>query len=402
MRVSTAQFYMQNGLKMSNRQSDIHELSEHSSSQKRVLTAKDDAVAYSTLSGYKDDLAAIERYKRNITQAENRNSLQGVVFSSATDVLNALRDTMLEANNGVRSDEDLATLSQQATNYLEELLDLANTKDGDGSYIFSGYQIDKKPFSVTPDNSVNYNGDRGVRELQIAKNVLVSINQSGDEVFQKINNPIGDFSADYIANESGVSVLSANIVDRNQYNSVANNPQDYSFDFTAPDLLTVTDSLGVAVYPTAPYTAGQTISFDGIDVQLNGNPLPLDSFNITPQDNIGLFDTVKSAIDWLNVGSSSISDSEYQVGFDVILNQLNNALNHVSAQETDTGINLQVIERQKNNHLDNELPLNEGRESIEGLDLIKAYSDLEQMKVALQAAQQTFIQTQNLSLFNYI
>ena len=95
MRVSTAQFYTQNGLQMSNKQANVNEQSTYISSGKRVITAKDDAVSFSTLTGYKDDLASLERYQRNITQAENRNSRQEVLFTGSTDILNELRDIKL-------------------------------------------------------------------------------------------------------------------------------------------------------------------------------------------------------------------------------------------------------------------------------------------------------------------
>lgn len=402
MRVSTAQFYTQNGLQMSNKQANVNEQSTYISSGKRVITAKDDAVSFSTLTGYKDDLASLERYQRNITQAENRNSRQEVLFTGSTDILNELRDLLLQANNGVRTREDLDAFANQMKHGLESMLDIANTQDETGTYIFAGHQIDNEPFSIQPDNSVIYNGDNGVRELQIAKNIIIPINQPGDAAFQKVKNATGDFSANYNTNTSGVSIISADVVDRNLYNGAVNNPQDYNFTFTAPNNLTVTDSLSNVVYPSTPYVAGQIISFEGIEVQLNGNPLPGDDFDITPQSNISLFDTIKSAIDWLNASNSPTVQEQHQVDFNTILNQFNNALDHISSNRAESGINLQLIERQKNNHLDAELYLNESRSDIEDLDYAKAVSEFEQSKIALQAAQQTFNQIKDLNLFNYI
>jgi len=49
MRVSTAQFYLQSGLQMSNQNAEVTEQMSHLSSGKRILTAKDDAVSYGTL-----------------------------------------------------------------------------------------------------------------------------------------------------------------------------------------------------------------------------------------------------------------------------------------------------------------------------------------------------------------
>ena len=93
MRVSTAQFYIQNGLQMSNQQAGVNEQVNYISSGKRVITAKDDAVAYSTLAGYKNDLANIEKYQRNITQAENHNSLIDTSLANAEGIMNELKDS---------------------------------------------------------------------------------------------------------------------------------------------------------------------------------------------------------------------------------------------------------------------------------------------------------------------
>lgn len=401
MRVSTAQFYYQNSQQLSSKQSDVNEQTAYIASGKRVLTAKDDAVSYGTLAGYKNELANLEKYQRNITQADNRNSLQETTFANAESLMQDMKTLFIQANNGTLSDNDLSALSELAENNLEQMLGVANTKDETGGYIFSGYQIDVKPFSVQPDNSVTYHGDNGVRELQIAKNVLVEMNQPGDEAFEKVNNYQGDFSAIYNTNTSGIALNNATITDRGAYDA-ATNPPDYTFSFTSATDLTVTDSLGTPVYTTTTYTAGQNIAFNGIEVQLDGNPLPGDSFDITPQENISVFDTIKSAIDWMNVTGSARYTVEHGIEYGDVLEQIDSALNHIISRRTEAGVNLQLIDNQSNYHQDSQLYLASGQSNIEDLDYAKAISDFEQSKVALQAAQQTFVQIKDLSLFNYI
>ena len=254
MRVSTAQFYFQNSQQLTNKQSSVNEQVNYLSSGKRVLSAKDDAVAYGTLAGYKDELANIEKYQRNITQAENRNSLQDISFANAEDLMQELKQVFIQANNGTLSDDDLTSLAEQAGNSLSQLLDIANTKDETGGYIFSGFQTKTEPFAIQPDNSVNYQGDSGVRELQVAKSVNVATNQPGDVAFQNVRNAQGDFTASYGTNTSGFSVNSATIADPSSYDTVTN-PPNYKFAFTAPNDLTVTDGNGAVVVPTAPYIA---------------------------------------------------------------------------------------------------------------------------------------------------
>jgi len=256
MRVSTAQFYRQSALQMSSKSSDVNEQMAYLSSGKRVLTAKDDAVQFGTLAGYKESLVNIEKYQRNITQAVSHNSLQEIVFADAENILNNIRDVMLQANNGAMSDEDLQTLAKQTRNSFEQLLALANSQNANGAYIFSGYQTEQQPFSQQSDGSVNYSGDTGVRELQVAKNIKIATNQTGDAAFMTVTNAIGDFSANYTTNTSGVAVESANVTNRNTYNTSAM-PHDYTFTFGpgAADL-NVLDSGGANVFATATYVAG--------------------------------------------------------------------------------------------------------------------------------------------------
>jgi flagellar hook-associated protein 3 FlgL len=400
MRVSTAQFYIQSGLKMSNQQSSVNEQVNHISSGKRVITAKDDAVAYGTLAGYKNDLANIDKYQRNIIQAENHNSLIDTTLASAEGMINELKDLMLQANNGSYTADDLAAIGQQASQNLQQILGIANTQDQSGSYVFAGYQIDDAPFALQADNSVNYRGDNGVRELQIAKNVTIATNQSGEQVFEKVPNAIGDFSATYNSNSSGIAVERAVVADASSYNSAVN-PADFTFEFSTATDLSITDGAG-NVTNIADYAPGQTIAFNGIEVKLSGNPLPGDNFSLTPEQNVGVFETIKSAIDWINNKASGGEDPQVQVDFNQILNQLGDSINHLTSSRAESGINLQVIDRQKSNHLDTELYLTSGKSSIEDLDFAKAISAFEQSKIALQAAQQTFTQVQGLNLFNYI
>jgi flagellar hook-associated protein 3 FlgL len=401
MRVSTAQFYFQNSQQLSSLQSDVNEQVKYLSSGKRVLTAKDDPVSYATLAGYKDELSNIDKYQRNITQAENRNSLQETSFSNAEDVMQQLKQLFIQANNGSFNDSDLDAQAKLAQNSQEQLLAIANTKDETGGYIFSGFQTQVIPFNSQADGSVTYQGDSGVREIQIGRNVMVATNQAGDEAFTNISNPIGDFSATYNTNNSGTAVHSASVVDPSSYD-VLGNPPDYNFNFNSATDLTVTDGNGAVVFNTTAYAAGQTVAFNGVEVQLNGNPLPGDDFDITPEKNVSIFDTVNSAIDWMQKGTNPPNSAKHSVEYNKILAELDQALNHMTSRQVDAGVRRSLIDVQASNHLDTELNITSGLSNLEDLDFAKAVATFEQSQVSLQAAQQSFVQIKNLSLFNYL
>lgn len=128
MRVSTQQFYFQSSQQLSAKQSMVNDQMKYISSGKRVLTAKDDPVTFGTLSGYKDELTNIDKYQRNITQAKNRNSLQETSFANAENLMQDLKTLFINANNGTLADSDLKSLAELATNSLNQMLDIANSK----------------------------------------------------------------------------------------------------------------------------------------------------------------------------------------------------------------------------------------------------------------------------------
>lgn len=401
MRVSTSQFYFQNSQRLTTLQSDVNEQVQYLSSGKRVLTAKDDAVSYSTLSGYKNEQTNIEKYQRNINQAESHNALQEVSFSTAEDIMLELKQTFTQANNGSLSTSDLEALADLAKGSQSSLIDTGNKQDANGNYIFSGYQTSTEPFSLQPDNSVVYLGDNGVRELQISKNIFVETNQTGHQAFEKVPNDLGDFSTSYSVNASGISVNSAIIAQPGSYDDVGF-PPDYTFNFTSATDLTVTDGSGTPVYSTTTYAPGQTVAFNGVEVVVSGNPLPGDSFSITPEEHISIFETVQSAIDWMNQGNNPVNPLQHQVDHAEILSQIDQALNHMTAGRVNAGVRLNLIDVQSSNHLDSELHIASGQSNIEDIDFAKAVTAFEQSQVTLQAAQQSFVQIKNLSLFNYI
>ncbi len=80
----------------------------------------------------------------------------------------------------------------------------------------------------------------------------------------------------------------------------------------------------------------------------------------------------------------------------------NSTLYRVARESGEAGVRLKLVENQDSNHSDRELNLAKGQSNLEDIDFAKAVATFEQSQVALQAAQQTFVQIKGLSLFNYI
>jgi flagellar hook-associated protein 3 FlgL len=87
---------------------------------------------------------------------------------------------------------------------LENLIGLANTRDGSGQYIFAGYQSTTKPFQTTgavaPPGGyslagtqyVAYNGDSGKPSLQVSLSQDMAVSENGQDVFMQIRDASGN------------------------------------------------------------------------------------------------------------------------------------------------------------------------------------------------------------------
>src|SRR5690606_17902041 len=103
-------------------------------------------------------------------------------------VLQRVRDLLVEAGNGSRSQADRQSIAAELAEREKELLGLMNTRNARGEFIFSGFQGKTQPFVVQPDGSYSYAGDDGQRELQIASSLQVPISDSGRLLFESGRN----------------------------------------------------------------------------------------------------------------------------------------------------------------------------------------------------------------------
>ena len=402
-RISTGQYYGQTTDNILRIQSEMAEQNNHISSGERVMTAADDPVASATITGMDRELAQLDLYERNMITAENRNQLMEANLSTATDTLIHAKTLMINANNGSLSADDLGSLALQMQNDYDLLVQTANTKDESGNYAFAGYQVDNTPVLRLADGSVVYNGDNGVRELQIGSESYVPANQSGQRVFFDVANTFGDFMPTYLSNNGGISLGAANIVDKGSFDR-AGVPLPYDFQFSDVNgdgniELNVFDSGGVNLYSTATYTTGQVVAINGLEISFGGNPVPGDRVELSEQPHVDIFTMMQDSINWINNAAAGNQDL---VEYNRLLGQMNSSINHITSMQAAAGINRALIDSQSSFNLDYEQTLTQARSNLRDLDYAEAMIEFSQSELALQATQQAFSLGSQLSLFDFI
>src|SRR5260370_4973305 len=125
--------------------------------------------------------------------------------------LRGLRNQGLEANSGVLTNSNRTAIATQAVQIQNSLLALANTTNGNGEFIFSGFAAQTQPFTLSAAGAT-YNGDQGQRQIQIAAGQTVADGDNGNTVFNQIKTGNGTFTVSASAGNAGSGIIGATTV----------------------------------------------------------------------------------------------------------------------------------------------------------------------------------------------
>lgn len=304
MRISTNTIFQSGINKISELQGDQSRRQQQISTGKRILSPSDDPVASSRALEIKQALATNAQLASNRVIAQNQLSLVDNVLGSVSDLVLSVQSTLVSAGNGSFSNSERAYMASEIRGALDQLIGLANTKDGAGHYLFSGFE-NTMPSFVKSATGATYQGDEHQQYLQVSNGRKMAISDTGGNIFQG----------------NGVDVFKT----LNDLANVLDTPVN-----TAADRVALTAGLATA----------DTNMYQTLDNILNSRAIAgtklkeLDSIEVAGQDAI--------------------------------------------------------------------LQLSKTLSGLEDLDYAQAISDLTKQQTILSAAQQSFVKTTSLSLFNYI
>src|SRR5258708_39363840 len=295
-------------------ESNLSQTQNQISTKLAFTTPSQNPIAAGNVNNYDQALAQSQQYDANAGSAQTRLSTEDSALAQVQTELQSLRDLALQANNASVSTDGRTAIAAQAAQIQNSLLSLANTQDGNGEYIFSGFSTNNQPFTPTASGA-NYAGDQGQRQVQIAAGQTIADSDNGDSVFNQIKTGNGTFSASAASSNTGTGVLGASTVQ----NPAAYDGGTYAINFTAANTYEVRDSSNVLV-TSGTYTDGQSIGFRGVQVTLNGQPAVGDTFSVAPSTNQSVFTTVQNLVTALQTETGSTAGNAQWV------NAVNNAI----------------------------------------------------------------------------
>lgn len=150
---------------------------------------------------HNDTLAqSYDAHVANIRTATSRLDASVATLQQVGDVFTQARSIAIEAANSVNDATSFETLAQSVDALLDRLLNLANTQQQDGVYVFSGTAARTKPFAVTATDAqgrptgVQYMGADESSAVFVDRARQVALDYSGAQIFQTRSRQATTFS----------------------------------------------------------------------------------------------------------------------------------------------------------------------------------------------------------------
>ncbi len=412
MRISSTQVHQQGIDNMVDVTRQLAKTQAQVSSGKRFATPADDPIAASRIVQINQEIALRGQYQNNVKQVSSQLGLEDSVLGQVTDVLQRIRELTVEAGNGVLTQQDRASLATEIATRSEELLALMNSRTATGEYLFSGSRGHTEPFQRNSAGEVVFAGDETQRRVQITASSSLAINDSGRAIFHdvpSVTTTVSSLASPNNDPEGRASISRGTVVDQAQVDALAPDRLIVEFDAAAADgsarftVRRASDGRVVDDLQNVEYHAGDTVTAQGIEFTLSGNPSPGDTFTIATQHTQSIVNTVERLADGLStLGSGAADQAALKTLIDQTLGNLDNSMDSILRVRAEVGARMNTADSAANLHEDVEIMAKDLLSKLSDIDYAETISRLDMQSFVLQAAQQSYSRISGLSLFNYL
>lgn len=398
MRISSLTIFTQGVTSINRQQNDYIKISQQIASGRRLLTPSDDPQAASKAIAISQAKAVVGQFVDARQSARNVLSQQEGVLNSVVDALIRTKGLMVQAANGTLNNADRATIASEFRGIMATVLGQANATDGNGHYMFGGYQDSSPPFVKAPDGSVSYVGDSNDREVWIDASRLMKVADSGDGIFLSVQSGAGYLAEADATNSGTVTFVGPNVVNANDPGFGAKYVVDFSVGI-AGATYTINGGAPIA------YQSGETINFGGLSINFLGDPADGDSITIdnASQLNTSLFGTFANVIAALETAAHTDAQKAALANtLSTSMREFDNSLDNLLTVQASAGARLNELDAVDLVAESRILNYSQTLSDLVDLDFVSAIADYNLRQVGLQAAQKTFVDISQLSLFALI
>ncbi|MGI4791424.1 MAG: flagellar hook-associated protein FlgL [Janthinobacterium lividum] len=197
MRITTSLEYQNLGANINTSLEALTTVQSQISSGKQLQTFSDDPAGAAQALVLRSALGDNAQYQRNATAATTFLTASEGALSSATSVVNSMRQVAVEGANSTQTPDSLAALGDQVDGAIQQLTQEANTQV-QGRYLFGGTNTTTAPY----DSTQTYQGNTSAINSQLGPNSSVQINTIGSTAFGPAFTALQSLKADLAAGDA--------------------------------------------------------------------------------------------------------------------------------------------------------------------------------------------------------
>ncbi len=185
MRVATSTAYSQGVTSMNTQNYKLNKTMLQLSSGKRIVTPSDDPAGAAKVLGLNQAKSRTDQFQKNIDVLKSSLQIEETSLAGIVDTLQRVRELSIQANNDTYDGNQRAAIALEMQEHFEAITGFANTTNGNGEFLFGGYNNRDIPFENV-SGVVNYMGDQGQQFLQISATRQVASGDNGFETFMNL------------------------------------------------------------------------------------------------------------------------------------------------------------------------------------------------------------------------
>ena len=187
MRISTLNIFESSMQSITDSQIALNQLQEQIASGKRILSPADDPTGAASALNLRKEMNTIDQFARNTDRARTSLEQEDSILASITNTYQRLRELTVSAGSGSLTSADRSAIADEMQERLNELQSIANTRNADGEYIFSGFNTKTPAVALSSNDQYVFQGDEGERQIQLGPSTFINSLDSGKKLFFDID-----------------------------------------------------------------------------------------------------------------------------------------------------------------------------------------------------------------------
>lgn len=167
----------------------IQKLQDQLATQQKQTLPSEDPLNAARTAAVTQQQAMTAQYQQNITSANDALTRQDTLLSSMSDLVLSLQDQLRSMNNSTQSTTQTAGYTAQLSSLREGIVNLLNSQDAQGHYIFAGTNNTQPPV-VKVEGEYQWQGNDETANVQVGQQQRISAGTAVSSLFAAGSDPL--------------------------------------------------------------------------------------------------------------------------------------------------------------------------------------------------------------------